>query len=134
VPSLLKEFLLIAALAAAGSAYSLVSGLAPLPWAEPELQPGEIRYEDAAALDVLWIDARSEEDFAAGHLEGAVHLNEDNWDAALPRLMEAWLPSPRPIVVYCSSEACDTSKRVADRLRDALPEAEIHSLKGGWPQ
>jgi len=47
-------------------------------------------------------------------------------------LMGAWLPAPRPIIVYCGSESCGTSKRIAERLREALPDAEIYSLKGGW--
>ncbi|MFW5874509.1 MAG: rhodanese-like domain-containing protein [Verrucomicrobiota bacterium] len=132
--SLLKEFVFIAALVGAGAGYSLISGLAPPPWAEPELAPGEIRYDDVAPLEVIWIDSRESEAYEAEHLDDAIHLNEDNWDGALPQLMERWLPDPRPIVVYCASEACGTSRRVADRLRDALPDAEIYSLKGGWPQ
>jgi hypothetical protein len=34
--------------------------------------------------------------------------------------------------VYCGSESCGTSKRIAERLRESLPDAEIYSLKGGW--
>jgi len=132
MPDLLKEFLVIAALVALGSSYSLVSGLAPAPWEEPEFEPGAIRYEDAAALDVIWLDARSAEDYAKGHIEGAIHFDEGDWSDALGELMQAWLPDPRPIIIYCADEACGTSKRVAEQLRDDLPEAEIYHLKGGW--
>ena len=59
MPSLLKEFLIIALLVAGGSTYSLVSGLAPLPGAEPPLSAGEIRLAEARALEPLWIDAPS---------------------------------------------------------------------------
>jgi len=130
--TLLREFLVIAALTALGAAFSLYHGWAPPPWAEPALAAGEIRLDDARALDVIWLDARPREDFEAGHIPGALHFDEAAWDARLVELMEAWLTAPRPIVVYCGSESCGTSRRVAERLRDALPDAEIHSLKGGW--
>ena len=130
--SLLEELILIACITLIGVAYSLVGGLAPLPWAEPELAAGEIRLSDAQALDVIWIDARSYEEFEIDHMPDALFFDEGDWDTGLIQLMEQWLMQPRPIVVYCGSESCGTSKRIAERLRDALPDAEIYSLKGGW--
>jgi rhodanese-related sulfurtransferase len=103
-----------------------------LPWAEPELAAGEIRIVDARALDVLWLDARSEADYKAAHIPDAILLNYDNWESAIVELMGEWLMDTRPIVVYCGSESCGTSKEIAERLREVLPEAEIYSLKGGW--
>jgi rhodanese-related sulfurtransferase len=128
----LRELSIIAALTLLGAVFSLFSGLAPLPWAEPELEPGEIWIVDARALEVLWLDARSEADYETAHAPEAILLNEDNWDDGIVELMGAWLTNPRPIVVYCGSDSCGTSKRIAERLREALPEAEIYSLKGGW--
>lgn len=130
--ALCKEFLLIAGLTLTGAAYSLVSGLSPLPWVEPELAAGEIRLADARELDVIWLDARAEEAFAEDHIPGALFFDAADWDAGLVSLMDAWLARPRPIVVYCASESCGTSRRIAERLRAALPDAEIYSLKGGW--
>ena len=124
--------MIITALTVLGAAFSLCSGLAPLPWAEPELAAGEIQLVDARALEVLWIDARSEDDYLAEHIPGAILLNEDHWETGIIELMGTWLMQPSPIVVYCGSESCGTSKRIADRLREALPDAEIYSLKGGW--
>lgn len=132
MPRYFRELSIIAALTVIGAAFSLFSGLAPLPWAAPELAAGEIRIVDARALDVLWLDARSEADYQADHIPGALLLNEDNWESGIMELMGAWLPAPRPIVIYCGSERCGTSQRIADRLRKALPDAEIYSLKGGW--
>lgn len=132
MPRFLREILIIATLTVLGAAFSLCSGLGPLPWAEPELAAGEIRLVDARALEVLWIDARSEDDYHNDHIPGAILLKEDNWETGIVELMGAWLMQPTPIVVYCGSESCGTSKRIADRLREALPDAEIYSLKGGW--
>ncbi len=132
MPRYFREFSIIAILTCIGAAFSLSSGLAPLPWAEPVLAAGEIHTVDARALEVLWLDARSEADYEAAHIPEAICLNEDNWDDGIVELMGAWLTNPRPIVVYCGSESCGTSKRIAERLREALPDAEIYSLKGGW--
>ncbi|CAA6692027.1 MULTISPECIES: rhodanese-like domain-containing protein [unclassified Lentimonas] len=128
----LREFTIIACLTCIGAAFSLFNGIAPLPWAEPELAPGEIQLADARALDVLWVDARSEAEFIADHIPEAVLLQEDNWETGIVELMGAWLINPRTIIVYCGSESCGTSQRIADRLRETLPDAEIYSLKGGW--
>jgi rhodanese-related sulfurtransferase len=132
MPSLFRQIGIILLLTCLGASYSLFSGLAPRPWAEPEFRAGEIRVEDARVLDVVWVDARSEADYESGHITGAILLNEDGWDDGIFRLMGEWLDNPRPIVVYCESASCGTSKRVAERLRDALPQAEIYSLQGGW--
>jgi rhodanese-related sulfurtransferase len=132
MPSLFKEFLIIAVLTLIGAAYSLVDDFSPLPWAEPELAAGEIRLSDAQALDVIWLDARPLNEFEEDHIPSALFFDEGDWDTGLIHLMEAWLMQPRPIVVYCGSESCGTSQRVAEGLRAALPEAEIYSLKGGW--
>jgi rhodanese-related sulfurtransferase len=132
MPSLLREFFMITALTCLGAVFSLCCGFAPLPWAEPELAAGEIHLVDARALDVIWIDARSEAAYQSDHIPGAILLNEEHWESGILELMGTWLMQAKPIIVYCSSESCGTSKQIADRLREALPDAEIYSLKGGW--
>ena len=103
----------------------------PRPGAEPELQAGEIYLADAQTLNPIWLDARTIKEFEESHLPGALFFDESDWDTGLLKLMNTWLMQPRPIVIYCGAEACDTSKRIAERLRKSLPEAEIYSLKGG---
>ena len=129
---MLRELTVIALLTALGTAYSLISGLAPLPWAEPELQAGEIRLEATKALDVIWVDARSEEAFAEKHAPEALHFDEADPVGSMGKILEQWLQNPRVIVVYCADAGCGTSKKIADDLRANLPDAEIYSLKGGW--
>jgi rhodanese-related sulfurtransferase len=127
-----KQFCIILLLTSAGAAYSLLSGTAPLPWAEPEIGPGEVRLSDAQALDVIWVDARSREAFRNGQIPGALHFDSAQEADSLLRVLEQWLEKPRMIVVYCADASCGTSQKVADRLRENLPEAEIYSLRGGW--
>lgn len=128
---MLRELCIILLLTVIGIAYSLVGGLSPLAGAEPELQAGEIYLADAQTLNPIWVDARALEEFEESHLPGALFFDESDWDTGLLELMNTWLIQPRPIVIYCGAEACDTSKRIAERLRKSLPDAEIYSLKGG---
>lgn len=128
---MLRELCIILLLTVIGIAYSLVGGLSAQPGAEPELQAGEIYLADAQTLNPIWVDARALEEFEESHLPGALFFDESDWDTGLLELMNTWLIQPRSIVIYCGAEACDTSKRIAERLRKSLPDAEIYSLKGG---
>ncbi len=128
---MLRELCIILLLTVIGIAYSLVGGLSPLPGVEPGLEAGEIYLSDAQALNAIWVDARRIKEFEESHLPGALFFDESDWDTGLLELMNIWLIQPRPIVVYCKGEDCGTSKRIAERLRKSLPDAEIYSLKGG---
>lgn len=85
--------------------------------------------------NVLWIDARPEDEFERDHIPGAILLNEDRWNELLPRfLQEQWSPEKK-IVVYCSSQSCNLAGDVARRLREeAKLSNEIRVLKGGWEE
>ena len=128
---MLREICIILLLTVIGIASSLVGGLSLLSGAEPELEAGEIYLADAQALNAIWVNAREVEEFEESHLPGALFFDESDWETGLFELMNTWLMQPRPIVIYCGAEACDTSKRIAKRLRESLPDAEIYSLKGG---
>ena len=128
---MLREFCIILLLAGLGIAFSLVGGLSPLPSINPELEAGEIRMADAKALNAIWVDAGGTKKIEERHIPKALLLDEDAWDAGLFELMNIWLIEPRPIITYCESEGCGKSKRIAERLRESLPDAEIYSLKGG---
>lgn len=82
--------------------------------------------------DALWLDARSRTDFEAAHVPGAVLLNEDEWEAQLPAVMERW-DGRQTMLVYCGGESCHASDAVARRLRRELGEVNVLVLSGGWP-
>jgi len=128
---MLREFCIILLLTVIGVAYTLFSGLSPLSRAEPKLEAGEIRLADARALNAIWVDAGGMKKIEETHIPEVLLLDENDWDAGLFELMNTWLIKPRPIVIYCESGSCDTSKRIAKRLRESLPGAEVYSLKGG---
>ena len=128
---MLREFCIILLLTVIGAAYTLFSGLSPLPRAETKLEAGEIRLADAQALNAIWVDTGGMKKFEEHHIPEALLLDEDDWDAGLFELMNIWLIEPRPIIIYCENEGCGKSKQIAERLRESLPDAEIYSLKGG---
>lgn len=96
---------------------SLGSGLAlnsyraeTLPILEPlpELLEGEIPLFRAHLMhqskSALFVDARTDEAFERGRIEGAVKYSHD-------------LPRDRPLVVYCSSRRCGKASLLAANLR-----------------
>ncbi len=96
------------------------------------VRDGEIAAETAARAPgrYLWVDARPAGEFAASHAPGALRLTEDEWDALLPAVLQAW-PSEMPAIVYCGSRQCGDSAAVARRLRE-FHLGPVLVLKGGW--
>lgn len=102
-------------------------------WSAEALAPGEVALSTALSWKnkVLWLDARSEKDFRENHVPGALPLNEDDWDALLAKVLDAW-SDDKIIVVYCSSLGCHASHEVARRLREEVGLKQVYVLKGGW--
>jgi len=69
---------------------------------------------------VVFIDARSAEEFFLGHVSGAKHLPQEamygDLDAAAAAL---GLSNEDRLVVYCGNLLCDKSKELAEALRTA---------------
>ena len=102
--------------------------------------PGEVTVTEAraraAAGPVVWLDARHLPEFEAGHIPGALLLNEYDWEnlliAAFPAITEA--PEATPVIIYCDGQQCTASRAVRDRLRQTpLGDRELLILRGGWP-
>ena len=81
--------------------------------------------------NVIWVDARPEEEFARDHVPGALSLNEDRWNELLPQFLAVWSPGKK-IVVYCSSLSCNASREIARRLRREAQLTDVFVLEGGW--
>lgn len=79
----------------------------------------------------IWVDARPDEEFAAGHVPGAFSVNEDRWNELLPQFLPNWSPDKK-VIVYCSAESCNAARDVAKRLRDEAQLKEVFVLQGGW--
>jgi rhodanese-related sulfurtransferase len=81
--------------------------------------------------DFLLLDARSPQQFASGHITGALPLYPGDFDDALVDVIEAWEPG-QTIVIYCDDALCGSSAVVARRLRDEVELEPIYLLEGGW--
>jgi rhodanese-related sulfurtransferase len=104
-----------------------------VPWQSPV--PASMRATVAQAKSwgpsVLWIDARSEEEFGREHFPNALSLNEDHFNEQLPKVLAAWSPGKR-VVVYCSTQSCGASRAIAKRLHDEADIEDVFVLEGGW--
>ena len=128
-----QAFRQLALLLALALAPALVSGLVQLkrtgpPLIEDEVAPSLVQ---TWGDKVLWVDARPRAKFDSGHIDGAVLLNEDEWDQLVPAFLDAWEPE-KTVVVYCDGGSCDASHAVARRLREDLKLENVRVLKGGW--
>ncbi|MEM9081618.1 MAG: rhodanese-like domain-containing protein [Verrucomicrobiota bacterium] len=82
--------------------------------------------------EVIWIDARQQDAYEAGHIEGAFLLNKQGWTDQLWEIWTVLESATKPVVVYCDSGGCKASREVADRLRSTTPLEDVYVLRGGW--
>lgn len=99
------------------------------------MRPGE-----PGKYNIVWVDARSENDYELHHLvmpenrafpiRPGAHLQQ-LMDAAIERLMDAEQRG-ECIVVFCT-RACNSSGEVAAEIKSTgLVKAPIYVLEGGW--
>ncbi|HEX7196371.1 MAG TPA: metalloregulator ArsR/SmtB family transcription factor [Candidatus Limnocylindria bacterium] len=77
--------------------------------------------------DVVVVDVRPEEEFAAGHIEGARSIPLEELERHL-----AELPDDQEIVAYCRGPFCAYAHEAVRRLTEAGRSAR--RLEGGWPE
>ncbi len=80
-----------------------------------------------ASGDAVLVDVRPEEEFAAGHIEGARSIPIEELERRLEEL-----PADREIVAYCRGPFCAYAHEAVRRLRGSGREAR--RLEDGWPE
>jgi rhodanese-related sulfurtransferase len=103
---------------------------------QSSIPPSELVTVDQAKAwgdGTIWVDARSDEEFANDHVPGAFSLNEDHWNELLLQFLPNWSPDKK-VVVYCSAESCNAARDVAKRLGDEARLKDIFILQGGWEE
>jgi len=97
---------------------------------------GDMSIEEAVRLfergAALFVDARSEADYQAGHIKGAVNIPELDFENHIGSFLER-TAAETVLVTYCEGDACTLSKSLADKLSLAGFENVFH-LKDGWGQ
>jgi len=131
--SLVRQVLVLAALALAPGVGEAIYFRHKISWQSAVL-PSELVTVDQTRTwggNVIWADARPDEEFAHDHVPGALSLNEDRWNELLPQFLAMWSPGKK-VVVYCSSLSCNASREVARRLRREAQLPDVFVLEGGW--
>jgi rhodanese-related sulfurtransferase len=87
--------------------------------------------------DVVVVDVRPSEEYAAGHIDGARSIPFDELEARLDEL-----PADLEVVAYCRGPFCAYANkavrslrahgREARRLEDGWPEWRLAELQGAW--
>jgi rhodanese-related sulfurtransferase len=130
---LLRQICILVALALAPGIGQAVYFRHKISW-QSSIPPSELVTVDQARTwgeNVIWVDARPDDEFARDHVPSALSLNEDRWNELLPQFLAAWSPGKK-VVVYCSAQSCDLAREVAQRLRKEAQVANVFVLEGGW--
>ena len=114
-------------LAAAAPAAQKAKGMLD-PDKVPRVQPAELQ-RLMARNQVLLIDVRSEQAFAAGHLDGALHVPAREIEARASTLRKQ--AGSRQIVLYCSCPFEHTAAEAAVALT-RLGLRKVSVLAGGY--
>ena len=131
--SLARQALVVAALSFLPGVGQAIYFRDKVSWRSP-IPPSEIVSVDQARSwggNVIWVDARPDDEFARDHVPGALSLKEDRWNELLPQFLAAWSPGKK-VVVYCSAQSCDLAREVTERLRKEAQVPDVFVLEGGW--
>lgn len=93
-----------------------------------------VNAEQAAELilstpDLVVIDSRHSEEFAKGHIEGAVNLLDTEMTAE--RLARHLAGKETPVLFYCNGERCLRSSNAA-KTAAGWGYRKIYWFRGGW--
>lgn len=83
---------------------------------------------------VVFIDGRKAEPFAAGHLEGALHISTDDLSAGAPAWKDYYQTAnlDEPVVVYCDGGDCHESEQLRAMMMQARFK-HVFIMEDGYP-
>ena len=84
-----------------------------------------------ASNNLLFIDARHEFDYQAGHIRGAVNIPLKMFDAQLARLNT--IARDKLLIVYCDGAECNSSIELAVKLTES-GFTNVKVFFGGWQE
>jgi rhodanese-related sulfurtransferase len=103
-------------------------------WAPPSASGNIITLAQAKELyfaqKAVFVDARSREAYAQGHIKGALSLPVEAFEEHFFDFLKAVPPRTR-IITYCDGETCELSHDLAKLLKDqGYPNVQV--LVNGW--
>ncbi|HEX4823199.1 MAG TPA: rhodanese-like domain-containing protein [Candidatus Polarisedimenticolaceae bacterium] len=84
------------------------------------------------AKAATFVDARDPEEYAGGHIPGAVSLPGEQATTD-PARLEKFDPRGKPIIVYCGGGTCELSMNLGFALV-AAGKHKVLVFTGGWPE
>jgi rhodanese-related sulfurtransferase len=82
---------------------------------------------------VVFLDARIDEEFKAGHIPQAFQLNSSLFNTPAAADAMKSLDPAQPVVIYCGGGDCDASKNLAILLQGA-GYTKLHIIEQGFPE
>ena len=79
---------------------------------------------------VIFLDARSPEAYAEGHISGALNLSWDEFEEKCDRIIGP-IPSDALVITYCDGEGCPLGDYLARELSSG-GYTYVRVLKSGW--
>lgn len=101
----------------------------PLPAGIESISP-EQAYAAFQSRTALFVDARTPEEYAKGHIPGALNLPPRDFDARFPDLADRVESAPQ-LIVYCRSLECSDAIETAERLHELIPKP-VGVFARGW--
>lgn len=100
----------------------------------PRKGPRFVSYAEARELHgrAIFVDARSERAWRAGHIEGAVRIGREDFERCYDEHRER-LAGAGTIVIYCTSRQCEDASLVASQLV-ARGHKDVRIFEGGWAE
>ncbi len=95
-------------------------------------EPRAITLKQAYSLynqKVIFIDARDEGDYLAGHIINAANIPFDDFDNNQQKLEQ--ISKEKPLVVYCAGTDCDLSIMLGNLLFEKGYK-QVYIFFGGW--
>ena len=90
----------------------------PEEWKPEEIDSAARAKEIFDNGNVLFVDARSQDNYEDGHIPGAVSLPVGRFDDRIESFLNRY-SSDQPVVTYCSGRTCEDSHDLAQFLSDA---------------
>jgi rhodanese-related sulfurtransferase len=89
--------------------------------------PQEVNHAIKDKENIVVVDVREAEDYAKGHLPGAINLPKENWDNP------EGLQKNRTNIVYCYSQQCHLAAQACARFASqGYPVMEMEGGFGAW--
>ena len=79
----------------------------------------------------MFIDARSQNHYQAGHIPGSLNLSVSNFEISSHEVLKG-LPKNSWIITYCSGSSCQSSIHVARMLIEKHGYTRTQAFYEGW--